>query len=275
MALTDHCDIFASFHEDGFNQIVHHIQRQRPSMFNYATREIASDPRRLCEAISVHPIVGVRGNPLVTIVDPLPIPGSDYGVNFAVQLVDLRIDFHPGDEFPLPPQLAPPLAPQRLAIQLKICGGLGCPPREVVDHLIPPPRVRPERKPERGADPPHVVTPLPFRELTCFCLQAFVVAGIRVRNYDGKPWLEPFLDGLEIVDIRPEGLENAIECYIALMLKLVVLPQLRILLEMAPLDIIKDKVSVSLHPVPTSAAVPNNPAIEDDQLKAFIKLEVS
>ena len=47
------------------------------------------------------------------------------------------------------------------------------------------------------------------------------------------------------------------------------------LLEMTPLDIIKDKVHLSLQPMPTGPDLPNNPAIEDDQLKAFVKVEVN
>ena len=55
MAFTDHCDVFASFHEDGFNRILEHLQRQRPSMFNYATRQIAQNPELLCRVINAHP----------------------------------------------------------------------------------------------------------------------------------------------------------------------------------------------------------------------------
>ena len=58
------------------------------------------------------------------------------------------------------------------------------------------------------------------------------------------------------------------------MLKLGLLPNLRIPLERAPLEIIKNVASVVVKPTAVSAAVPNNPAIEDDQLKAFVDLEV-
>jgi hypothetical protein len=109
MGFTDNCDIFASFHEDGLNRIIDHVKRQRPSLFNYATTNVAENRELLCKAIEPHPIVSIRNNPLVTIVDPLPVPGTNYGVNFAVQLVKLRIDFQPGDEFNLPPELNPPL----------------------------------------------------------------------------------------------------------------------------------------------------------------------
>lgn len=273
MGFTDNCDVFASFHEDGVNRIIGHIRSQRPSLFNYATATLARDPQRLCVRIRAHPIVGIRGNPLVTIVDPLPIPGTDFGLDFALQLADLRVDFHPGDEFPLPPELNP-LQPQRLAIRLRVCIGLGCPPNEIVDKLIPPPVTRPNDQRKDRDRQPQPLRPLPFRELQCFCLDAYVTGGVRIRTYGGKPYLEPFLTGFEIVDIKPDGLESALECYIKLVLELSVLPGLRILLEAASFDLIKDKVKLVISAMPTSAALPNNPAIEDDQLKAFAKVEV-
>ena len=272
MALTDHCDIFASFHEDGFNRIAGHIRRQRPSLFNYATAGLAKDVQRLCERIDAHPIVAIRANPLVTVVDLLPVPGTNYGLDFCVQLADFKVDFHPGNQFGLPPELGT-LKPQRLAIYVRACAGIACPVDDLVDRLIPPPQTSPERpKDDRQPTP---LTPLPFREIRCFCLDAYVTAGIRIRWYGGKPYLEPFLDGIEIVDIEPKGLEDAMECYLKTILKLAVLPGLRVLLETSPLDIIKDKVTLSLLPMPTGAQLPNNPAIETDLLKAFVKVEVN
>jgi hypothetical protein len=269
MAFTSNCDIFASFHEDGFNRILHHVRLQRPSLLNYATAQVAANPSLLCSAIETHPIVPKRSNPLISIVDPLPIPGSNFGLNFAAQLVEVEIDFHPGNRFNLPAELSPPLKAQRLAIRLKVCGGIGCPPRDLLDQFIPPPPKRDDkREPDRGP-----LTPIPTRELRCFCLEAFAVGGVRIRHYDGVPWLEPFLDAVEIVDIRPEGLENSLECYLEVMLKLVVLPKLRILLEDMSFELMQN-VNVVLKPMPTSAALPNNPAIEKDLLKAFLKVEV-
>jgi hypothetical protein len=96
---------------------------------------------------------------------------------------------------------------------------------------------------------------------------------VRIRQYWGKPWLEPFLEGVEIVDIQPANLEDSLECYIKMLLKLVVLPKLRILLEHEAFDIMQ-LAEVTLTPTPTSASLPNNPAIEKDQLKAFINVEV-
>jgi hypothetical protein len=282
MGYTDNCDIFASFHEDGFNEIINHVRIQRPSLFNYATADVANNLELLCKAIDTHPIVSIRNNPLVSIVEPLPVPGTNYGVNFAVQLVDLKIDFHPGDEFSLPPELNPPLKAQRLAIKLALCGGMGCPPEDIVDKLIPPPEdpAKKPHDPDRQQENVPLI-PLPTRKLICFCLDALATGGVRIVTYNGKPYLEPFIDGFEIVDIKPAGIENSLECYIGLMLKLVVLPGLRILLQYTPLnltqgatDLFPTPTNVVLSPMPISAALPHNPAIEKDQLKTFIKAEV-
>lgn len=283
MGFTDNCDIFASFNEDGFNRFISHVRRQRPSLFNYATADVAKNRELLCKEIDVHPIVFIRNNPLVTIVDPLPVPGTNYGVNFAVQLVDLRVDFSPGDEFNLPPQLNPPLKAHRLALKLTFCGGIGCPPKDIVNQFIPPPK-DPAKPTERNPLRPQERTPLitlPTRQLICFCLDAYAIGGVRIATYNGKPYLEPFVDGFEIVDIKPDGLENSLECYIGLMLKLAVLPGLRILLKHAPLnltqgatDLFPQPTNVNLRPMPISATLPNNPAIETDLLKVFIKAEV-
>lgn len=279
MSFTDNCDIFASFHEDGFNRIISHVMSQRPSLFNYATADVAQNRELLCSAIKPHPIVNIRKNPLVTIVDPLPIPGTDYGVNFAAQIEELKIDFYPGNQFELPAELNPPLAVQRLGIKLRICAGIGCPPRDLIDKYIPPPDDPDKDRPRRDEKAPLI--PLPVRQLNCFCLDAFVTGGMRIVNYYGKPYLEPFLDGFEIVDIKPEGLEESIECYVILLLKLSVLPGLRILLEDMTLnltqgapDLFPTPTNIVLSPMPVSPALPNNPAIEEDQLKVFIKAEV-
>lgn len=275
MGYTDSCDVFAAFHEDGFNRIIRHIQRQRPSLFNYGTPTLAGAAERMCRPIDAHPIVTERRNPRVTIVDLLPIPGTAYGLDFCVQLQNLEIDFHPGNVFPLPAELSPPLKPQRLAIRLRLCAGIACPSGDMLDGLVPPPR---RGEPGKGKDdkPPEKPkpTPIPFKELRCFCLEAILTAGVRLRTYDQRPYVEPFLDGFEIIDIAPKDLEDSIECYIKTMLKLSVLPGLRIVLESMPLDIIKDSVQVSVGPMPTGAALPFNPAIEDNQIKAFLKVEV-
>src|SRR6188508_1093798 len=102
------------------------------------TKAVAEKPELLCRPIVAHPRLSQHGNPLVTIVKPFPLPGTDYGINFSVQLVDVKVDFHPGNTINLPSELQP-LPEQRLAFGLTVCAGVGCPPDDVVDQLIPPP----------------------------------------------------------------------------------------------------------------------------------------
>jgi hypothetical protein len=270
MAFTDHCGVFASFHEDGFNRIIGQIRLQRPSIFNYATKAVADNPQLLCRPIDAHPRLTHHGNPLVTIVEPFLLPGTHYGINFAVQLVDVRVEFHPGNSVNPTPELAP-LPEQRLAIGLTVCAGLGCPPADVVDQLVPPPPKPGEQPPP----PPEELTILPADKLNCICLDASVVGCVRFRKYWQQWYLEPFVDRIEITDIRPEDLEDSIECVIDTTLRLGFLPQLRILLEKMTLDITKD-IAIDVQPKPVqSPQVPNNPAVEGDEVKAFIDLEVS
>lgn len=283
MGFTDNTDIFASFHEDGFNRILLHLMQQRPSLFNYATQQIAGNPELLCEVIKTHPIVTKRNNPLITIEDPLPILGTNLGVNFAAQLTDVQLDFHPINKVQLPPELARAEG-QSFALRLKLCAGLGCPPDDVVEKFVPPPPEPRDKDKNPNRDdrpkPSEPLVPLPFRRLTCFCLEAFVVGKMVITNYWGKPYLEMKLVNFEIVDIKPEGLESNIECYVKLLLRLSILPKMRFLLEQTVLDIkdsldnLKKSVFVNIKPTPVSGDVPNNPAIEDDQAKIFVDVEV-
>jgi hypothetical protein len=270
VAFTDHCDVFASFHEDGFNRIIGHIRHQRPSMFNYATKAVAENPQLLCRPIDAHPRLTHHGNPLVTIVEAFPLPGTHFGMDFAVQLADVKVDFHPGNSVNLPSDLAP-LPEQRLAIGLTVCAGIGCPPADVVDKMVPPPPKPGEQPPP----PPAELIVLPAGKLICVCLDASAVGGARFREYWQQWYLEPFVDRIEISEIRPEELENGIECVIDATLRLGFLPQLRILLEKMTLDL-TEQIAISVQPKPAqSPQVPNNPAIEGDEVRAFIDLEVS
>jgi hypothetical protein len=299
MGFTDKCDIFASFHEDGFNRIIRHLQLQRPTLFNYATEYVLAHPALLCEVIKTHAIVLKRGNPIATLEDPLPILGTSYGLNFAAQIVKLEIDFHPGKLFTLPPQLSPPLAKQSFALHLRFCAGLGCPPKEIIDQYVPPPE-DPNREPTQPTKPTHpthgtkdddrttsagskepkTIIPIPTRTLLCFCLDVYATGTIKIREYYQKPYLELGVTGLEIVDITPTPMENAIECYLSAVLRLSILPGMRVLLDHAAWDLkdsidnLKKSVFVKIAPTPAPATVPNNPAIEDDQLNVFANVEV-
>lgn len=278
MAFTDHCDVFASLHEIGVNRVVRHIMRQRPSLFNYGTRLFALQPDLLCERIEPHPEVIKRGNPLLTVEEPLPVPGTGglYGFDFCVQIVKLEIDFHPGTFFALPIELNPPLQPQRLALRLLVCAAIVCPDDRGLEVIIKDLEVKAqedERKEDEGRPrlPP---TPLPPGKPACFCIEVIGVAHV---TFDGPPGEERVcikLMGLEIVDVRPDGLETSLECFLATTLRLAVLPRTKLPLDFLFLEL-GEYGSLSLTPTPISADVPHNPAIEDDQLSVRLDLAVS
>jgi hypothetical protein len=78
-------------------------------------------------------------------------------------------------------------------------------------------------------------------------------------------------------------MEDMIECYIRAVLRLGILPRMSIAIEKMVLDITKMLQeqgltigeTITLEPAPVPASVPNNPAVEDDQLKVFINLVIT
>lgn len=269
MAFTDNSDIYIAVDEEGINRVVRHIMRQRPSLFNYGTAWVEEKlEERLCEPIDPAPAVRERENPLIDVRDPLEVLGTNYGLDFCVQIIRAQIDFHPGNVVTLPPELNPPLEEQHLAIHGRVCGGLGCPRKEELDEIQPP---DPQQDEERDTIVLHP------EELKCFCIDLFALGHFELTGPAESQQLLGKVDGVEIVDIKPEGLENSLECYLHVLIHLVVLPTVSAAVEEAVLKILDDlnkQASVTLSFASTSTAIPHNPAIEDDQLKLFIDVKV-
>lgn len=271
MALTDHCDVFGAVHEDAFNRIFGHLMRQRPSLFNYGTRFFVTNPQNMCHEITPHPEVLRRHNPLMTHEAPLPIPGTGglYGMEFCAQLVEAKIDFHP-QSMRLPPELDP-LPEQQASLSARFCVGVLCPDKKYTERIgdaLAKAAADPKDDPD---GPPPVITPLPGERVHCFCLEIFATLRIeRVRDQSGDV-LVPRLEGLEIVDLRPEGLENALECYVATTLRLGILPKMRFAVD-AMIAGLGSFMGLVPALTPLSGDVPHNPAIEDDQLKLFVDM---
>ncbi|MCC6613378.1 MAG: hypothetical protein IT320_07850 [Anaerolineae bacterium] len=336
MPFTDHSDLYGAVHDEGINRVVRHIMRQRPSLFNYATPVFHQRPELFCQKIDVADKVTKAGNPIFTEQEPLPIFGTPVpmGLNFCVQFTDFQIDFHPTDQFELPPELGSKLQPQRMAVRARACAGLDCPPKELIDELVPilerlnvaqrklfvdeiggddkekraaaaqrissgtqdAPVASIQRRvsvaapnvttgittvPPRGRD----VFVLPTRELMCFCLEVYAVAHFEwgtVPGFEGQ-WLKPRVDGIEIVDIAPTPMENAIECFVMTTLRLGILPRLIVPMEKMVLDVtamlqeqgLNVGQQITLEPAAVPGDVPNNPAIEQNEIRAFINLNVS
>jgi hypothetical protein len=262
MTLTLACDVFAAVQDAGIDRLVRHVFRQRPSLVNYASAGLARQPEKLCRPVDAHPIVAIRGNPFVTELAPLPVALTNgaYAVDYSLQLTAVQLDVHPADVFTLPSELSPPLREQRLAVHAAACFGFSCPPREIVDRLPPP-----------GGDdgPPREPAVIPAGDLLCSCVDIFAVLGADLVGPRGGQHVAGTFDGLEIVDLGPTELEDSIECYIGLVVKLGVLPRLRTPLIAIPPLPVGELFTVDVEPTPSSV-VPNNPALEENQLKIFL-----
>jgi hypothetical protein len=271
MAFTDNCDLFAAVHEDGVNRVIRHFMRQRPSLFNYATSDIAHNRELWCSMIDFTPDVVKYNNPLFTIMPPLPVFGADappVGVGFVAQLVKAKIDFHPGNAIALPPQLNPPLHAQRFSLQFRVCAAIECPFRDIVDHLPVPP---PSNQDTHREKVPPVFLP---GTVKCFCLDVFVVGGFHRLVVGGKDSIMGKVDDIEIVDITPDELETSIECYLKTTVNVLLREKFTIAMEKLALSFpLFGLATITLTPTP-NPPVPNNPAVEDDQLKVFLTMTV-
>lgn len=271
MAFTDKCDLFASVNEDGINLVARHIMRQRPSLFNYATQYVKDHPQLACRFPDHTIDVTNHGNPLFGLENAIPIFGADappVGLNFCAQLVDAKIDFHPSNVITLPAELNPPLKPQHLAMMVTICAGIDCPVQEFIDQ-IPPGSPFGNLAGRDQSQPPEFVPPT--RKLICFCLSAFVVAHVEMVTVAGKACLVGKVDGVDIVDIKPDELENGINCYLRTTMEVLLREKLCIPMEKLTLSFPLFNMPITLAPTP-NPPVPNNPAVENDQLKVFVSI---
>jgi hypothetical protein len=276
MAFTDNCDIFLDVHEAALNRVVRHFTRQRPSTFNIGSPALVANPGRACAKIDAHPVVLARQNPLIGLGPDLPVAGTNFLIEYVFQLAALEVDVSKGNVFALPPELTP-LGDQSIAAHARICAGLGCPPRDIVGLVGDRAAVVGAQLSTRaGRDvqthPPRGVE-LPFRELDCFCLDFFVAGGAQFAGPAGDEHVVARLDGIEIVDLTPTGLEDAIECYASLVVRLGLLPKLRVPIIRAVAGI-ASVGTLTVEPTP-APKVPHNPALEDDQIKVFLDVAVT
>ncbi|QGY41476.1 hypothetical protein GM415_15575 [Pseudodesulfovibrio cashew] len=283
MAFTDHCEIFASISESLINSLVANVARQRPSLFNYGTKSFVDSPQFMCSEIEVSP--GLPGNqPHVTLEHPLPVPGADgYAFEWCAQLVKLEIDFHPFNHVHLPPELSP--GTQTLALHATLCAAIACPSKKDLQHLgekegdkypviDPAQAFASESSHQNLSDKEWELFPFNPELLNCFCIELFATAHLITNDTTVGPVLRIELTGLEIVDIKPDGLEQNLECFIATTVSLGILPRLRLAVRDLLFDLNEfGQLSIGLT-VP-SASVPYNPSIEKDRLSVFVDVNFS
>jgi len=174
VAFTDNCDLFVAVHEDGVNRVIQHIMRQRPSWFNYASADVASNRELWCNPrVQFTKDVIKYGNPIFKVEPPFPVFGSDSPavfIGFCAQVTKAQIDFHPGNKIVLPPELGQ-LAPQHFSLMFEVCAGLVCPQEGEIDRI---PIGGFQQAPATVAEsqrPPVLLHGKPL----CFCIDVFVV----------------------------------------------------------------------------------------------------
>jgi hypothetical protein len=269
MAFTDNCDLYAAVYEGGVNRVISHIMSQRPSLFNYATADVAANQKLWCSTVAFTPDVLKYGNPLFTILDPLPLLGADsppVSIGFCAQLTQAEVDFHPGNTIQLPPELNPPLPEQHFSLYLRLCGSIECAYPDLINH-IPTGGDRAGK----GSGPPVIL----HGNMQCFCLDVFAIGHVEWEVVSGQESLLAMIDDMAIVDLAPKGLEENLVCYLKTTVNVVLREKLTIALNILTLNFsVFGLANVSLAPT-QNPPVPNNPAVEDDQVKVFITMQVS
>jgi hypothetical protein len=259
MPFTDRSDIYIALNEAGINRAIRHVMRQRPSLFNYATARVIGQPDLWCRPIDVHPVVTARGNPVFTEVPAVPILGTrdGYAVDAVAQLGQAAVDLSPVNVLAPPAELGP-LPRNSLAAMAEFSAALGCPSE------LPVPR-----PPTRLAAPARVV--LGPGAMTCFTLQVFGFGRAAFTGAPGDEHIQARLLEFDTVEISPQGLEDAIDCYVRMVVQLGILPQLAI----PTIRFAKDLLGLVHVVIEPSTAVPENPLIEEDELKVFLAAAVS
>ncbi|HET6985459.1 MAG TPA: hypothetical protein VFI00_02550, partial [Kribbella sp.] len=264
------------------NATIGQLMLQRPSMFNYATILFTQALRpQMCVPINTPP----GGGPLFTVEPQLPVLGAPrpLGLDWCLQLSNVSVDLFPGNTLTLPPELDP-IVSQQFALHLRACFGLACPDDQVVENLAAEMEAAVAASTLPATAPAAGVQPVPSANVLCSCLDVFGVGHFEQGAVAGVPgqWLKTRLDSLEIVDLVPTNLEDMLECYLRVVLRLGVLPRLIMPMENLVLDITRmlqdNNTAIGQHvtvvPAPVSPAVPNNPAVDHDQLKVFFNLKV-
>lgn len=262
-------DLTVSFSDKALNRTAQAVMTQRPSAFNYACPTVrpVTDPSGavvgsrifylLCVPVPLPPGADPATFPRVTRVAPFPFASRGPGLPWCLQITGLQIDFTPSDTITLPPELGGLLPAEGLAFEATATFGLGCPDQSVIDALG-------SVVPTSIAILPRAIV-LPVDRMDCFTLRFVARGHFEVVNVpSGATTVQRVrfaMDGLEIVDLAPAGLESAVECYLTNLLRLYVLP--RLVYDLAPFVVSILGVNVTVTPTLTPGVSPN-PDVSND-----------
>ena len=273
-------DVYAAITDSAINRAIRFLMAWRPSLFNYVAPSqyfevqpgsqvtIFGERWLVCRTFTLP--AGLPPHLRYTRVPPLKIKGFP-GIPYCVQITDLAIDFQPSNAVGLPSELEPPLDDQQFALWGKVQAGVGCPPDALIDALVRVPRYTLGNVAYRPADD----MTFDVLSLTCFSLELFATGHLYT---DVEPGSTPpitrvrvALDGVEVKDLSPAGLEDAAECYVRTAIRGWVLPDLLVALK----PILVNALGIK-KVIPTLApGLPHNPAIEQDELRVWLDLALT
>jgi hypothetical protein len=177
--------------------------------------------------------------------------GTAYQIDAIVQVGEAALDLFPTSLLHPPAGLAVLSADQFMGM-VGASFGLGCPSAASLPT-----------SPGNGGL-------LLVQQMDCFKLQAYGTGRFDFFGAPGNEHIRGSLLGLELVDISPDGLESAIECYASTVIRLGFLPKLTI----PTIQITQDLLGLASVSIEPAAPVAPNPLIEADQLKAFLNATI-
>jgi len=280
-------DIYGAISDSAANRVIQFLMTWRPSLFNYVAPSqyahfdppghfVGVEERWLvCNRVNWPPGVDHNTFPRYTRAEPLKIKGvPGGGIPYCAQITQARIDFQPSNAVTLPAELSPPLAAQQFALWASVSAGIGCPSDALIDALLNM-KFYTHGKFQPYYDAFDKLT-LDVKSLICFSLELFVTGHLYTQVQPGTtnpPVTEIRIarDGVEVKDLLPAGLEEAVECYIQMVIRGYVLPQLVLALE----PIVMNELGLNWTISPTlTAGLPNNPAVEQNELRVWLDVDI-
>lgn len=275
MVLTANSHLFLGIDEDSMNQIIINNMRQRPSDFIWGTRFVEENLDRLDIHLDVVEDIKRGTNPprikniFVGQNTPLEINVGKrfFGMDYWYQIIDFVIDLYPYNRL-TPPNVLAEYKENFLIIKLSMLVGIGSPPNDTYDNLLQDP-IETDMK----------IIPVTTDQFKRGTIGVYVAAHFEQseeQSEDNSKKILLFKPDKIVFDLDTGGLNDALMSYFSTLIYL----NLRVILsEMAFEEEIKNFINhetlkFKFVILPQSQNLPNNPKIEEDQLKLFVNWEV-
>jgi hypothetical protein len=229
MGLTLGHHLYAALHQDALNKLIRAYRAARPKYFFYA-----------CP-----PLGAGTGSVDFWILPPLPVPGTNAGMPFSVQILEAHIDFEPADVgLLLPAPLTLGANQFAIVLSVEVCFMCGV----LIDIAVP-------RETEREKEGRPAAKRENRQRVDCAKLSIWAVGQtISIANSHGGRDIGLEIDAIVIKEVG--ALEKLFECYFETMLN-ALLDALRVPIEQFALGAFG------------AIALADGPRIADDQSKAW------